>query len=180
MRIAHTPTESPPLVEILVMLLHLSGGRESTSPLGYSWGAVIPCTPNTSPHACANAHSDTHYIVMREGDGTKKATAGWNLLTKDWPVVQGRQQLSGELISQHWSEGCTAEAAHADGTAKTDWLNTTVASALLLYGKKSFRSFISFFFQSLFVCHSPLFSLSSAETAVPVDWNSEREGFVRN
>ncbi len=116
---------------------------------------------------------------MREGDGTMKATAEWNLLTKDWPVVQGRQQLGGELLSQRWSEGCTAEAAHADGAGKTNWLNATVASAQLLYGKKA-SSLLYIFFRSLFVCQSPLFSLSSAETAVPVDWSCEREGFVRN
>lgn len=81
---------------------------------------------------------------MREGDGTMKATAEWNLLTKDWPVVQGRLQLGGELLSQRWSEGCTTEAAHADGAAKTNWLNTTVASAQLLYGKKA--SFLLYFF----------------------------------
>lgn len=117
---------------------------------------------------------------MREGDGTMKATAEWNLLTKDWPVVQGRQQLGGELLSQRWSEGCTAEAAHADGAGKTNWLNATVASAQLLYGKKASSLLYIYFFHSLFVCQSPLFSLSSAETAVPVDWSCEREGFVRN
>lgn len=88
---------------------------------------------------------------MREGDATMKATAEWNLLTKDWPVVQGRQKLGGELLSQRWSEGCTAEAAHADGAGKTNWLNATVASAQLLYGKKASSLLYIFFTHCLFV-----------------------------
>lgn len=81
---------------------------------------------------------------MRERDATMKATTEWNLLTKDWPVVQGRQQLGRELLSQRWSEGCATEAARAEGAGKTNWLNTTVASAQLLYGKKA--SFLLYFF----------------------------------
>lgn len=102
-------------------------------------------------NAWACTHANTCCILMREGAGTVKATAEWNLLTKDWPAVQGRQQLGGELLSQRWSEGCTTEAAHADGTGKTNWLNGAVASAQLLYGKKASSLLYIFFTHCLFV-----------------------------
>lgn len=111
-------------------------------------------TPNKHKPTWAGMYTNTYCLLMREGGSAVKATAEWNLLTKDWPVVQGRQQLSGELLSQRWSEGCTAEAAHADGAGKTNWLNATVASAQLLYGKKA--SSLLYIF-SLIVCLSVSF-----------------------
>lgn len=82
----HTHT-TPPLVEILVVLPDLSGGRESTSPLGYSWGALATHT-HTHMHKTthtkkknkhepmrARACTDTSRILMREGGSAAKATA---------------------------------------------------------------------------------------------------------
>lgn len=86
---------------------------------------------------------------MREGGSAGKATAEWNLLTKDWPVVQGRQQLGGELLSQRWSEGCTSEAALADGAAKNQLIKRHCRLGSAAIWKESFLRFYIIFF-SLF------------------------------
>lgn len=64
---------------------------------------------------------------------------------------RGGSSSVGSSSPQHWSEGCSAEAAHADGAAKTNWLNATVASALPLYGKKASSLLCFFFSHCLFV-----------------------------
>lgn len=148
----HTPTQAappPPLAEILVVLPCLSRGRESTSPLGYSWGAVLPHAANTGT-ACMCKRTRRHTPYLNERRRRRQQNETYSPRTDLW--LRGGSSSAGSSSPSTDQRAAPPRLLALTAPHRNQLIKRRCRLSSAAIWKESFLSFIVFFFFSSTHC----------------------------